>query len=499
MFKLRKQKAEERREITLSDKIYLPIKFLKVIDHKRLNDYFKKSNPDFYANKAMGFSNYNTPRYIYPHFSNYDGQKHIFTDEDFVAPIGDLDKLRAWLSANKYDIMPVVDKRLEMPLECPLKTDIVLRDYQQVAADSFLNNHTNGMIIARCGAGKTYLALEMIRLIGQNSLIIVHTKALLRQWLTDLKEVFGIEGGQFGDGKKKIKPITVGIINTVVRNIDSLKNEFGVVIIDECHHVSAQSFFDAVNELPAKYKIGLTATPTRKDKKQFLFYSTLGEIRHKIDKQKLVDEGITMKADGIIVKTDYYNNEYLDDPSDYDKKDPRSKNKYFRNMNWLKMQMMGNVERIKLIFKYISESVNEGHKCLVVFDKFNFSIGKDKTTNLIDKWVGWLTQKGIRAQTVAGGSKVDINDIKLQLDKNELDVIIASTTFDEGVDIPCLDRLFLSLPCHKNPSLLEQRIGRIERKHKGKKDAVVYYFLDNKIFGNDITFLKNSVNNIKII
>src|SRR3989338_9797375 len=136
---------------------------------------------------------------------------------------------------------------------------------------------------AQPGFGKTIVALQYIVKRHQPELIIVHTKELLQQWKKSIEQNFALKKGDLGiiGGRKwKIgKLITIASHQTLVRrNLAEIKNAFGCLVIDECHHVPATTFLSVVRQFSAPYVLGLTATPYRKDKLERLMVYSVGPV-----------------------------------------------------------------------------------------------------------------------------------------------------------------------------------------------------------------------------
>lgn len=181
--------------------------------------------------------------------------------------------------SGRFDLIPdyfeKVDKRvLQNRPNFPtfLKTHW-LRDSQLEAA-AFAND--NCLISARPGWGKTFTGLYIASLLKQKTLIVVHTKALMEQWIEEIQSVFGMDRSQVGtiwEGRVDIKEhITIGIVKTIHNNRLAISKEFGLVIVDEVHHLPADQFSGFIDTSHARYKIGMTGTLARKDQKHALIF-----------------------------------------------------------------------------------------------------------------------------------------------------------------------------------------------------------------------------------
>ena len=149
--------------------------------------------------------------------------------------------------------------------------------------------HEEGVIVAPSGSGKTIIGLEIIARRKLPALILVHRKQILDQWIDRIQQFLGIPKthiGQYSGMKKKVgNHITVGLLQSLARNksLSELKNTFGIVVVDECHHIPASTFRQVVTQLNPRYLYGLTATPQRKHNDEKLIYVFIGDIISRIE------------------------------------------------------------------------------------------------------------------------------------------------------------------------------------------------------------------------
>ncbi|WP_245721456.1 DEAD/DEAH box helicase [Nocardia crassostreae] len=142
------------------------------------------------------------------------------------------------------------------------------------------------VLVAPPGTGKTVIACAAIASRSTSTLILVDRKALADQWRTRILEHLAIKCGQIGGGRSKTTGvIDVALLPTLARrtNVDELTGRYGFVVVDECHHIAASAFTDVLNQIPARYWLGLTATPYRRDQLDDLIYHQLGSHTHTID------------------------------------------------------------------------------------------------------------------------------------------------------------------------------------------------------------------------
>lgn len=230
------------------------------------------------------------------------GLQYFKEDGDsLITPAGYLSTLKQILPNQ-----PITDSRFESKKLLNVKFVGTLRDYQEEAGASLLSN-TNGVLCALGGAGKTVMMIKLICDRRQPTLILVNTKELANQFIarllqfTDLKKK---DIGFLGSGKKNLKPITVGILQSVVKaDADELNEIFGMVLVDECHICPAETYARALSKLNAKYKYGASGTPSRSDGLTQVIFWITGPIIHTIDKDRLGHA--VLKPTIQVVETDY--------------------------------------------------------------------------------------------------------------------------------------------------------------------------------------------------
>jgi len=181
------------------------------------------------------------------------------------------------IPVGRMDLIPddyeIVDKRLELPVDFP-EFKFPLRESQQIVYDDI---EGSAIINAWVSWGKTFTGLAIASKLGQKTLVIVHTVPLRNQWAREVEKVFGITAGIIGSGRFEIDaPIVIGNTQSLYRNIDKIKREFGTIILDEMHHVSSPTFSRLLDTNYCKNKIGLSGTIERKDGKHVCLETTLG-------------------------------------------------------------------------------------------------------------------------------------------------------------------------------------------------------------------------------
>ena len=248
-------------------------------------------NPDFYKKQAMHFSTHNIPRII---------STAAETDGFLVLPRGCEEPLCALLQDAGADYAIQDETCPGRPLHIAFTG--TLRPDQQPAADALLA-HRNGVLSATTAFGKTVVAAWLIAQRGVNTLILVHTQALLNQWQAALSQFLRIDEslppqpkrrgrqrkrcliGQIGGGKNTAAGfVDIAMLQSLVRGgeVDLRVREYGLVIVDECHHVSAAGFEQVLRAVPARYVYGLTATPARADGHGPIITMQCGPVRYEV-------------------------------------------------------------------------------------------------------------------------------------------------------------------------------------------------------------------------
>ena len=338
----------------------------------------------------------------------------------------------------RVDLIPddyeVVDKRVTSPVELP-DFAYTLRPSQQRVHDEV---DDNSIINAWVSWGKTITALAIAKKLGQKTLVVTHTTNLRNQWEKDVQNCFGIQAGRIGSGSfDTSSPIVVGNIQSLYRKMDDIKQVFGTVILDEMHHVSSPTFTRIVDEMPARYKVGLTGTLERKDGRHVVFRDYFGHNVMKPPKENY----LIPKID--IVKSDI---RFLDG----------SFTPWAERINHLAY----NEEYVHSVSMIAAKYAAEGHKVLVVSDRVAFL---KACANLC----------GDKAVSITGDMEFTEREKTMEQIKRDKNILFGTQSiFSEGISLNDLSCLVLGTPVNNEP-LLTQLIGRIIREKEGKRQPVV--------------------------
>lgn len=341
----------------------------------------------------------------------------------------------------KQDIVPaeyeVVDRRVLKPVTFP-KFKYELRESQKQVYDDISDNC---LINADVSWGKTFTAIAIASKLSQKTLVITHTVPLRTQWEKEIEKTLGIKPGIIGSGKLDYKkhPIVVANVQTLRKHINTLKDEFGTVILDEVHHAPATIFTESLEGMRARYKIGLSATLKRKD---YLHIAIPDYFSNKVYKPPSENQ---MKPEVLVVKTDI----------------PFSSNNMIPWANRVN-ELMARPEYRELVEALANNYADKGHKVLVVSDRTEFL--EDMHQRTLD-----------RSVIVTGEVKsVEERDARhTLLRENERDILWgAISIYKEGISENYLSCLILATPINNDP-MLKQLIGRVVRKWPDKPTPVI--------------------------
>jgi len=356
--------------------------------------------------------------------------------------IKNLRKIRSNLISipvGRTDLIPegyeLKDKRVEVPVELP-EFKYELRESQQEVYDQ-LND--NAVINAFVSWGKTFTALAIAKKLEQKTLIITHTVALRTQWEKEIKKVFGIEAGVIGSGRYEVDaPIVVGNIQTLYKIKEKIVKTFGTLIVDECHHIPANTFNRLVDSSYARYKIGLSGTVERKDGRHVMLPDYFGHTRFTPPKENYMEPSID------VIQTKI---RFMDG----------AKIPWANRIN----DLVSQEEYGKLICFLAAAYRKQGHKVLLLSDRVYF-LKRIKET------------LGEYCELITGEVSLAEREEKIKkVQEGKVDILLGTQSiFSEGISVNPLSCLILATPVNNTP-LLTQLIGRVIREHPGKQDPVV--------------------------
>lgn len=405
-------------------------------------------NPDFYKAQALRLSTYKIPRII-----NTSENYH----DKIALPRGCFDDVGKLFEKNGVK----VNVKYHWNDGKRINADFIgeLKDRQSESLEALLKFNT-GILSATTGFGKTIIAIALIANIKRNTLIIVHTRQLLEQWKEKLNAFLDIkdnEIGQYGAGKKnRTGYIDIALIQSLnyKNQVKEFVSEYGLVIVDECHHISAFSFETVLKHVTAKYVYGLTATLIRKDGHHPIVKMQLGPVRYEVKAKSMPN------MFNHIVRTKY-TKVIFNDLGEQSK------------IHQLYQELIDDDERNRLIVRDILEALSNKKTPLVLTER---TIHLERLAFLLKEQVGhvYILRGGMGRKVL----KDMLKQIEQGLDQKGKCVVLATGKFvGEGFDDSRLDTLFLTLPISWRGTL-QQYVGRLHRNHIDKEEVIVYDYID---------------------
>ncbi|WP_019914308.1 TOTE conflict system archaeo-eukaryotic primase domain-containing protein [Paenibacillus sp. HW567] len=439
-------------QILQSDRLYIPKTGLPSGAIHALIKIASFSNPDFYKAQAMRLSTYGKPRVI----SCAEDQ------EDYVVlPRGCLQELLSFFELNQVTISLDDQRTPGIPIEAEFTG--TLTTLQDTAARAILSRDI-GVLSAATAFGKTVVAASIIASRKTTTLILVHRRELMEQWQERLQTFLEIPKqsiGMIGGGKNK----RTGIIDIAViqslnykGNVKPFVSEYGQVIVDECHHISAYSFEQVLREVKAKYVVGLTATLKRQDGQEAIVRFQLGPLLMKIDAKTLSSSrGFLLRVVPRYTTFRIKSGEAVSGIQD------------------IYQQLVDNEERNTLIFDDLLTCLDEGRSPLLLVERTAHAEYFAERLHAFAKNVIML--RGGMGKKQREALRAQIASIP---EDQERVVIATGKLIGEGFDDARLDTLFLVHPISWTGTL-QQYAGRLHRSHVNKEEVKIYDYVDLQV------------------
>ena len=444
--------------ITLDNEVHISRAGLPMALVHFLKDEFNFANSAFIIKKKSGKNTWGTERFF----------KCIReTDYEVIVPRGGIGKVIRFCREQKIDY-DFRDARKKLAAVV-FSSNIYLKAYQQPAVEA-ASKKDIGVIVAPPGSGKTVIGLKIIVDKQQPALIVVHRKQLVEQWMERIQGFLGLpknEIGQIGQGKYKTgKKITVATIQSLAKALEKpgaadLIKAFGTILIDECHHVPAETFRDTIARLHTFYLYGLTATPFRKYNDGKLIFLHLGDIISEITPQ---ETGAHQTARIVVRETE------LDVPFN-------AKTDKFETLSKV---LVHDSARNRLILSDIKKELDAGRKAVVITERKEH----------IEVLYQYLKQS-YEVVALSGEDSENSRTAKWKIlnTGNYQALLTTGQFFGEGTDLNNATCLFLVYPFSFEGKLI-QYIGRVQR---GEITPVIYDYHDRKVDYLHRLFLKRNV------
>lgn len=441
--------------LVLGNQIYLTKEELPPALRNRLIRLAAFQNPEFHKAQAMRLPTFNKPRII---DCSEDFPQHI------GLPRGCLDDVIELLQSLEIEATISDERSPGTPID--LQFDGTLRPEQVPAAKAMLE-HDIGVLSATTAFGKTVVAAYLIAARCVNALVLVHRRQLLDQWVAQLSGFLGLDDkaiGRIGGGTRKPSGrVDVAIIQSLSRKgvVDDIVGEYGHLIVDECHHISARSFEIVARQCKAKYVTGLSATVTRKDGHHPIVFMQCGPIRYSVDdRRQAAARPFTHK---VIVRKTLFT---LTDRLKSDTSPP---------IHQLYAALMCDENRNRMIVEDVLTAIAANRSPVVLTERTkHLSLLAERLSGVVRNVIVMKGGMGRKQRRLLAEKLLAIPD-------DEQRVIIATGRYlGEGFDDARLDTLFLTLPVSWRGTLA-QYAGRLHRLHDLKREVVIYDYADLEV------------------
>ena len=440
--------------IVQADQIYIPRHALPPPLIARLIRLAAFQNPEFYAAQAMRRSTHDKPRII---------SCAELTSRHIALPRGCFDAVRDLLVS--VGIAVTIEDCRATGAPIPFAFTGALRSDQEAAITALLP-HDTGVLAATTAFGKTILAIRMMAERGRNTLILVHRRQLMDQWIERLTAFSTMPRdaiGMIGGGRRKPKgQVDVALIQSLVRKgeVDDIVGSYGHLVVDECHHLSAVSFELVARRSKARYILGLSATVTRKDGHHPIIVMQCGPVRHRVDARTEAAK----RPFGHVVR--------------------------IRDTSFQLQATLGTpAPSIQDVFK---ELVDDEVRNDLIFDDVLCALEAGRSPVVITERTAHLETIAKRLERFArhvvvlrgGQSEKQRRDTAARLaaiPQGEERVIVATGRYlGEGFDDSRLDTLFLTMPIAWKGTLA-QYAGRLHRLNDAKREVIIYDYVDGRV------------------
>jgi superfamily II DNA or RNA helicase len=422
-----------------------------------LKENLNLSNTEYFIKKKTGKSTWGTKQYFKLLEEN---------ENEIIIPRGFIGKLLRYCKNQKinYEFLDKRDKKESINFS----TNLSLRSHQEKAIKAS-ERKDFGIITSPSGSGKTVIGLKIIAEKRQPALIIVHRKQLLEQWIERTEAFLGItkkEIGRIGAGKARPgEAVTIATFQSLGKYIDKQEKtefirSFGTIIIDECHHIPAETYRATISKFSPYYQYGLTATPFRKGNEGKIIFIHLSEVIAEIKEQEIEK----YKKARIIIR-----NTSLDVPFN-----PKTD-----TFEILSKVLVHDLARNKIILDDVTAELNKGHKAVIITER------RDHISTLYQ-----FLKQSYETVTLSGEDSQNSRKAKWKIlnEGNYQALITTGQFFGEGSDLQNISRLFLVFPFSFKGKLI-QYIGRVQRS---EITPVIYDYRDSKIDYLDRLFLKRN-------
>lgn len=438
--------------VIIGNEIYIEKEPLPPALRNRLIRLAAFQNPEFYRAQAMRLPTFDKPRII---ACAEEHPRHL------ALPRGCMEEMQNLLKHLGIGISIQDARNPGKPLNVSFRGQ--LRPEQKAAADA-LAAHDTGVLSATTAFGKTVVASWLIAHRGVNTLVLVHRRQLLEQWVERLATFLDISSkdiGRIGGGKKKAGgKLDVALIQSLVRKgvVDDIAGQYGHLIVDECHRLPAPSFEQVARRAKARYVTGLSATVTRKDGHHPIIMMQCGPIRHRVDAKQ---QAALRPFDHVVLARP---TSFRPLPSD----NPDARTQFHD----LCSAIAADNARNQLICEDVNQALKEGRSPIVLTERKEHLAALERLLSFAAHHLivlrGAMGRKAIRTARERLAAIPD----------NESRILLATGKYiGEGFDDARLDTLFLTMPISWRGTVA-QYAGRLHRSHDNKREVRIYDYAD---------------------
>jgi superfamily II DNA or RNA helicase len=442
--------------IVVADQLYIDRTNLPSAMTARLVRLAAFQNPEFYRAQSMRFPTFGKPRII--------SCAELHT-RHVGLPRGCLDEAVELIRGEGADVELDDLRVIGNPLPSRVRFQGALHDPQVKAFDALLP-HDHGVLAATTAFGKSVVAAALIAQRGRNALVLVHRREMLTQWVERLKTFLDIdpkEIGIIGGGRRKPTGIIdVALIQSLVRRgeVSDLVADYGHLVVDECHHLSAASFELVARRAKARYVLGLSATVARKDGHHPIIFMQCGPVRHRVDARAQA------AARGISHRAKHRSTEFQMPPPSAASDRP--------SMPAVYAAISQDEPRNNLIFDDVLKALEAKRSPVVLTER------RDHLEYLQERFSRFVRNLVVlRSGMSAIERKVSEAALRVADDQERL-ILATGRYLGEGFDDKRLDTLFLTMPISWKGTLA-QYVGRLHRQHAGKTEVLVVDYVDELV------------------
>ncbi|HIP89738.1 MAG TPA: DEAD/DEAH box helicase [Thermococcus paralvinellae] len=374
----------------------------------------------------------------------------------------------------------VLDNVIPSPVY-DVEFDFELRDYQKEAVEKWMRSK-RGVIVLPTGAGKTIIALEIIRRLSVSTLVVVPTLALLEQWKERLS-VFG-DVGEFSGRKKELSPITVTTYDSAYINAEILGDKFLLIVFDECHHLPSEAYRNIAQMSVAPYRLGLTAFPERADELHELLPDLIGGIVYQKTPEELVGKYLALyEVVGIRIPLTKEEKERYRRYYEIFKSYIEKRGITFRNLEDFQRIVMrsGSDEEAFKALRALEQARKIAFSSKRKLEKLREILERHKGEKIIiftrhNELVYGISRRFLIPAITHKTDKKERSEILKKFREGRYKAIVSSQVLDEGIDVPDASVGIIISGTGSSRELV-QRLGRILRPAPGKEKATLYEFI----------------------